>query len=363
MAMPIIFLTLLCSLILHTTAFKLSFYKGPNCAGEPVGIWVGGEGQGCRQEYSGIAEGVVIQSSGAVDDLTTVQFYSSDDCSSGTEISRADVGCLTIDNGATGAYKSFQVVSSNPLARRASTRLPPKQRRRRFENTTTQESHSRAPLLYHGMTAAFDGIEYKWQQIHATGYIGILPHEWDDTLHTRNTTTVTLDNDKHPDVNDLQERNLSEAICSTYTVCTSAIIATGDSLATIGQFAAPYLASAGQAALSAGVSVNTFLNNNPFIAQLTAGGAAGVVAAWVGAKLQGDSNNCQACSTQNEQIDALISILQSQNSVLNAASATVTTQVDNAGDDVFSLTMTVVACGQALTATGCGIPAGFCTSV
>jgi hypothetical protein len=219
----------------------------------------------------GIAEGAVIQSTGAVDDLTTVQFYSSDDCSLGTEISRADAGCLTVDNGATGAYKSFHVVSSNPLARRASTRLPPKQRRNHFRNTTTQDPNPRAPLLYHGMTAAFDGVEYKWQQIHATGYIGILPHKWDEALHARNTTTMSLGNDRHSEAKDLEERNLSEAVCSTYTVCTSAILATGNSVATIGQFAGPYLASAGQAALSAGVSVNTFLNNNPFIAQLTAG--------------------------------------------------------------------------------------------
>jgi hypothetical protein len=90
------------------------------------------------------------------------------------------------------------------------------------------------------------------------------------------------------------------------------------------------------------------------------GGAAGLVSAWVGAKLQGDSKNCQACSTKNDQIDALVSILQSQIAVSNAASATVTTQQSDAGDEVFSITMTVVACGQALPATACGIPAGFC---
>ncbi|OCT45416.1 hypothetical protein CLCR_06019 [Cladophialophora carrionii] len=312
----------------------------------------------------GMAEGAVIQSTGAVDDLTTVQFYSSDDCSLGSEISRADAGCLTVDNGAIGAYNSFQVISSNPLAPRAPTRRSPEQRRRHFRNTTVQEPQPSTPLLYHGMTATFDGIEYKWQQIHASGYIGVLPHRWDDALHTRNTTEMAFQNNIDSGANYLEERNLYEAACSTYMKCYSAVRVAGEnSVATIGQFAGPYFASAGQAALSAGVSVNEFLNNNPFIAQLTAGGAAGLVSAWVGAQLQGDSKNCQACSTQNEQIDALISIIQSQNSALNAASATVTAQVDNAGDDVFSLTMTVVACGQALTATGCGIPAGFCTSV
>ncbi|OAP59173.1 hypothetical protein AYL99_06471 [Fonsecaea erecta] len=310
---------------------------------------------------SGIAEGAVIQSTGAVDDLTTVQFYSSDDCSSGTEISRADAGCLTVDIGAVGAYRSFQVVSSNPLASRSSTRRSPEQRRHHFPNTTIDQHNTSGPFLYHGMTASFDGIEYKWQQVHATGYIGILPHNWDDAVHTRNTTELILENVHDATIKDLQERGLLEAACSAYTTCYSAAQTVGNGVATIGQFASPYLTTAGQTALAAGVSVNTFLNNNPFIAQLTAGGAAGLVAAWVGAKLQGDSNNCQQCSTQNQQIDALISILQSQNSISNAASATVTTQVNDAGDEVFTFTMTVVACGQALTATGCGIPAGFCT--
>ncbi|EXJ56153.1 hypothetical protein A1O7_09084 [Cladophialophora yegresii CBS 114405] len=310
-----------------------------------------------------LAEGAVIQSTGAVDDLTTVQFYSSDDCSPGTEITRADDGCVTVDNGAVGAYNSFQVISSNPLGSRAPTRRPPAQRRRHFQNTTFQEPHPSSPILYHGMIATFDGIEYKWQQIHATGYIGILPHTWDDVLHARNTTEMSTDNGGDSEAKDLEERNLSEALCSTFTTCKSAIRVTGNGVATVGQFAGPYFASAGQAALKAGVSVNDFLNNNPFIAQLAAGGATGLVSAWVGAKLQGDSKNCAACSTQNEQVDALISIIQSQNSALNAASATVTAQVDNAADDVFSLTMTVVTCGQSLTATGCGIPAGFCTSI
>jgi hypothetical protein len=206
----------------------------------------------------GIAEGAVIQSTGAVDDLTTVQFYSSDDCTSGTEISRADAGCLTVDNGAIGAYKSFHVVSSNPLARRASTRLPPKQRRSHFRNTTLQEPHSSGPFLYHGMAASFDGIEYKWQQIHATGYIGILPHEWDDALHARNTTEMTLEHGNGSKNKDLEERNLYEAVCSTYMKCYSGVKSLGQTdVATIGQFAGTYLASAGQAALSAGVSVNT----------------------------------------------------------------------------------------------------------
>ncbi|EXJ73896.1 uncharacterized protein A1O5_03658 [Cladophialophora psammophila CBS 110553] len=103
----IIFLAIVTYLVFGTEAFKVSFYKNINYAEEFVRAWIGGEGQGCRQKYAGLAKGVVIESTGPVDDSTTVQFYSSEDCAPETKISRADAGCLTIDQDVIGAYKSF----------------------------------------------------------------------------------------------------------------------------------------------------------------------------------------------------------------------------------------------------------------
>jgi hypothetical protein len=76
----------------------------------------------------------------------------------------------------------------------------------------------------------------------------------------------------------------------------------------------------------------------------------------------GSTNNAQACSREQDQIDALISIVKSQISALDAASAKITTQQNDPGDEVFTVTVTVVACGTTLEGTGCGVPAGFCTS-
>jgi len=52
MAFSMIFLAIVTYLVFGTEAFKVSFYKNTNCAGEFVGAWIGGEGQGCRQEYA-----------------------------------------------------------------------------------------------------------------------------------------------------------------------------------------------------------------------------------------------------------------------------------------------------------------------
>ncbi|KIW91935.1 uncharacterized protein Z519_07905, partial [Cladophialophora bantiana CBS 173.52] len=71
MTFSMIFLAIVTYLVFGTEAFKVSFYKNTNCAGEFVGAWIGGEGQGCRQEYAGLAEGVVVESTGPVDDSTT----------------------------------------------------------------------------------------------------------------------------------------------------------------------------------------------------------------------------------------------------------------------------------------------------
>jgi hypothetical protein len=67
---------------------------------------------------SGVAEGVVVQSTGAVDDGTTVQFYSSSDCSTRTELSSSNAGCISIDNELVGAYQSFKVIHTGAQKRR-----------------------------------------------------------------------------------------------------------------------------------------------------------------------------------------------------------------------------------------------------
>ncbi|KIX08685.1 uncharacterized protein Z518_03342 [Rhinocladiella mackenziei CBS 650.93] len=360
------FLALLSSLIFYTEAFKLSFYKNTNCAGEFVGTWVGGEGQGCRQEYSGLAEGVVVQSTGPVDDFTTVQFYSSDDCTPGTEMTRANVGCLTVDQGVVGAYNSFQVVSTNSLAARSSKRRTLGQRRHTFPFPSAAAKTPSTPIVYHGMGISFEGIEYKLHQIHANGYIGILPNEWDDAIHVMNNAELVPDNlVRNLTIREVDERDLLEALCSTFATCIERASETGVAVKDVLN---PYVEKTGTTAKAVGKAIFDFLKS-PFFTQVaveTAGGLVpaalgGVIQAVVGAQVQGNTNNAQACSQQQDQIDALISIVQSQVSALEAASAKITAQQNDAGDEVFTVTVTVVACGTTLESS-CGVPAGFCTS-
>jgi hypothetical protein len=40
------------------------------------------------------------------------------------------------------------------------------------------------------MQVSFDNAEYKLYQIYANAYVGILPHEWDDSIHIRNDTNL-----------------------------------------------------------------------------------------------------------------------------------------------------------------------------
>jgi hypothetical protein len=70
--------------------------------------------------------------------------------------------------------------------------------------------------------------------------------------------------------------------------------------------------------------------NADTVAGLIPGAVGGVVQAVVGAQVAGNTNNAAACSQQNDQIDALISIVSSQISALSAASAKITAQENDA---------------------------------
>ncbi|KAH0840948.1 hypothetical protein FOPE_06367 [Fonsecaea pedrosoi] len=361
-------LALFICLISNVEAFKVSFYKNTNCAGEFLGTWVGGEGQGCRQEYAGLAEGVVVESTGSVDDSTTVQFYNSDNCVPGTEVSQANGGCLTVDQGVIGAYKSFQVIPSNPSAlNSASKRRSPIDRRYPFSLASTAPKVPPNPTIYHGMDLSFDGVSYKLHQIYANAYIGILPDEWDDTVHIMNDNELVLqDFIRNITEREIDQRDLVSSLCDIFTACISA--AEQDAVK-IRDALTPYANVVKTAAQAGGQKVFDFLKA-PFFHQVavdTVAGLApavvgGVVQAVVGAQVTGNTNNAASCSQEKDQIDALISIVQSQISALDAASAKLTAQQNDAGDEVFTVTVTVVACGTSLVGANCGVPASFCPS-
>ncbi|KIW92533.1 uncharacterized protein Z519_06380 [Cladophialophora bantiana CBS 173.52] len=334
-------LVLLTCLVLGTDAFTVSFYKNTNCAGEFLGTWVGGEGQGCRHEYAGLAEGVVVESTGSVDGSTMAQFDSSDDSAPGTEISRANAGCITVDQSVVGSYKSFQVVPITAPASSSSlsARHSPNQRRYPFPLSPEPRATLPTPQIYHGMQVSFDGAEYKLHQIYANAYVGILPDEWDDSIHIRNDTNLAY-YELFPGLmsREVDERDLAEALCNTFASCVSTAV--------FEFLQQPFFTQ---------VAIDT-------VAGLVPEAVGGVVQAVVGAQVAGNTNNAAACSQQNDQIDALISIISSQISALSAASAKITAQKNDAGDEVFTVTVTVTACGTTLGSAACSATGGFCPS-
>ncbi|EXJ67204.1 uncharacterized protein A1O5_09851 [Cladophialophora psammophila CBS 110553] len=217
------------------------------------------------------------------------------------------------------------------------------------------------------MQVSFDNAEYKLYQIYANAYVGILPDEWDDSIHIRNDTNLA-----HYKLipglmsKRVDERDLADALCNTFASCVSAAADVG---VQIKDALPPLIASLKTAAQARGQKVFEFLQQ-PFFTQvaidtvagLIPGAVGGVVQAVVGAQVAGNTNNAAACSQQNDQIDALISIVSSQISALSAASAKITAQENDAGDEVFTVTVTVTACGTTLGSAACGATGGFCPS-
>lgn len=314
----------------------------------------------------GIAEGAVVQSTGSVDDDTTVQFYSSCNCQAGTETARANGGCLDVDNEVVPSYQSFKVVSSPPVKSRSVERRLLRERRR-YDNHTSSgvpKHNPHEPIIFHGKNASFDGIQYRWHQVHATGFMGIPPHEWDDNVHVKNDTVLFIDWSKATtdltQSRDLDERDLL-GLCQTFMTCFSGARDLG---VTVGDTVGGWAVNLGTSIRNGAVKANDFFNGNPFITQVVAGTIAGVasnkISAWIGGKAGGDGQNIAACSSLGDQIDALKSIVLAQESKYSASSMSISTQQSDAGDEVSTLTLTTVTCGDALT-TSCGVPAGFCT--
>jgi hypothetical protein len=283
-----VFLALLACLVFYTEAFKVSFYATQiaqahllvhgleenskvadgNMRRHPIGILNYSFELNVLTYSSGLSEGAVVESTGPVDDSTTVQFYSSDDCTPGTEISQGNGGCLTVDQDVVGAYKSFQVVASNSLASRLSKRRSPDQRRRPFRLRSAAEATPPAPNIYHGMDISFDGTEYKLLQIYANGYIGIIPDEWDDAIHTMNGAELFPEElVQNLTTREVDERDLVEALCNTFTTCTSRL---GAGTVRIGDAVGPFFNSVVTAARAHGKMAVDFLKS-PFFAQVAVG--------------------------------------------------------------------------------------------
>ena len=97
---------------------------------------------------------------------------------------------------------------------------------------------------------------------------------------------------------------------------------------------------------------------------LVAGSIVGHFFAYLGAAIFGaiTGNQAKTCSTLHDDIDTLKSIITSQAVMIaNMQSITIKLQQKDAGDEVASLSMTTITCGQKTgNPVTCGVPAGFC---
>lgn len=151
------------TLFLCTNTFILRFYENGNaCSGQVLGSWIGGEGQGCSNDfmyddagrlthqeadnYSERAGHVEIQSTGPVDDDRLIRFYSSGDCMAGTEIAEGSVGCTGIDGQAVGPYRSFQIVTPKTARPWRSPTSSTRAARTRYPISSFFGYHSTEPL-------------------------------------------------------------------------------------------------------------------------------------------------------------------------------------------------------------------------
>lgn len=126
-----------------------------------------------------MAEGIIVQSIGPVDDNAVVI---SDDYSPGTEISQGSQGSIEIDSKLVGAYRSFDVVEL--LNFMAPVKAITERMGRHPELTPEPEIASYVTIQYEQYTS-FNSVDYRWQQIGANSFLGILLEEEDDNLHVQ----------------------------------------------------------------------------------------------------------------------------------------------------------------------------------
>lgn len=308
-----------------TCAFKVSFYDGPNCAGEFLGTWVGGEGQGCRQDYVGLSEGVVVESTGSVDDNTVVAFYSSNDCNPSNAVGEADGGCIAVDSFAS-SYQSFNVIGSSDSegakTRRRRNNIA-KLTRSTEDNADSNLQDSESAVIArdssetlldtrareHGEVSDYLGKTYKWQQVAQDSWRGINPEDWDDKVHTSSDKVIDAAPLPTTDVStrglgEIDERNFLYATCQLAKDCV--LIATQGTLYTVSAVGSYFVSKA--LALSGTENLWEFFNQ-PLIVALTVGiGAAalsGAVSAVTSASLT--ASKCSDTGTDADALNSLIS--------------------------------------------------------
>lgn len=173
--------------------YLLAFYDtaSGNCAGEFLGSWSGGPEAGCRTDYVGIAQDVIVKSDRNGDHDDTVVFFSSNDCNDANVISTSQVGCITVDSS-IAAYSSFKVVDGTTRGKRDSDEINGSLSAPKRANKSRRDDN--ASPIYHGEVFEHNNATYRWHQLSQTAWSGVLIDEWDDNIHVMNNNTMEIPN-------------------------------------------------------------------------------------------------------------------------------------------------------------------------
>lgn len=355
----------------RSLAFILSFYPEDNCAGEDLGQWIGGPNQGCTTTFAGQdlgqASGIIVQSTGPIDDGTIVVFYSSPDCNPSNAVDEADNGCLSVNDFA-GNAQSWNVIPLEEYKMRKSRRSlidSAPTEKRETERRDADSSPSNPYGYEHGQIASYGGQSYKWHQVASGIWRGINPEDWDDNVNIKNDATLDFSADyptnfsKRSTPTDislwqpssLEDRDFLYNTCQAARKCL--IAAQNGALYSVG-YAYLYLLNAAQSlATSEGRQALWSFLNQPIVVAATIGiGAAyysGVVSAVTTAQL-----SASQCSSAQTDLDAIQSLIQSVAAAVpeRAFQAAVTYN-----GVVGTISMEAVPTGQRGDGNTCGAPA------
>ncbi|KAI9748420.1 MAG: hypothetical protein M4579_007234 [Chaenotheca gracillima] len=310
-------------------AFKVDFYNSDNCAGEFVGEFIGGTGQGCRTDYVGVSEGALVQSTGPVDDGFSVAFYSSNDCNPGNAVAEADNNCVEIDSE-VGAYMSFNVIGGQTGGGFKKRAEVINENRKKIKRDVAEKREAAAAekqlrsvvkraaspgTIQHGDFGDVDGKTYRYHQVANGVWRGVDPNDWDDKVHVKNDAALNVSpKSKTRDLilDELDERDFT-GTCKAALSCAIGLASNAKwgCVQVVDQ-----LVSLATAANNNSPQIWEFLNQ-PFIVAVTVGSpaVAGVVSAFTSKKIS--SQPVASCSTVSTEADVIASAVKAALSLAN----------------------------------------------
>lgn len=350
--------SILCAISITATVvngYKLAFYNSASgqCTGEFLGSWSGGPDTGCRTDYAGIAQDVVVTSDRDGDHDNTVTFFSSDDCDDANVINMSQGGCMTVDSSIS-AYSSFQVIDGTTRKKRDSN----KNHGSLSIHARNQKSRREADVLpiHHGDTFEHNNATYRWHQLAQGVWSGVLIDEWDDNINVMSNDFLEIPESIHAESDDdellpvlsLNERSL-QGQCKVAVMCTVSLAHAG--AAGIRQLGAALVDKAAAQAPKVGKGLWEF-TNRPFVATVGGTGITGFAVMYVNNRWAPGKADPSQCSTKGSEADVLKGSIKEATYFTDLEAVELVLTLENGKTSTVSI---------AVTKTGnkseCGVPA------